>query len=106
MKKVRVPEEQVAALLGDYDENLRLLESIFGVYLTVRGEEITVDGESPAVERAAGFLFQVAELMERGQRLRKEDLQVAANLFQRDEGVVLADYFLEGRVRASPKKYV
>ncbi|PYT08336.1 MAG: hypothetical protein DMF49_05550 [Acidobacteria bacterium] len=106
MKKVRVPEEQVAALLGDYDENLRLLESVFGVFLSVRGDEITVDGESPAVERAAAFLFQVAELLERGHRLRKEDLRTAASLFQRDAGVVLADYFLEGRVRASSKKYV
>jgi phosphate starvation-inducible PhoH-like protein len=106
MKKVQVPEGQVASLLGDYDDNLRMLEAVFGVSLSARGDELTVDGEDPDVDRAAHFLSQIAGLMGRGYRLRKEDLQTAANLFRRDGGVVLADYFLEGRIRASAKKTV
>src|SRR5262249_50026658 len=106
MKKITVPEGEIPALLGDYDENLRLLESVFGVELAVRGGQVLVDGEGAAVDRAAAFLDQLSSLLERGHRLGKEDLRTAANLFRRDDGIVLSDYFLEGRVRASSKKSV
>ena len=106
MKKVRVPEAHLSALVGDYDENLRLLESVFGVFLSARGGEICVDGEEPAVEKAVGFLSQIAGTLAAGQHLKKEDLQAAAKLFRRNEGIVLSDYLVNGRVRTSQKKYV
>ena len=44
MKKVSLPDQGVAAILGDYDENLKYLEQTFGVNVSVRGGEFTVNG--------------------------------------------------------------
>ncbi len=106
MRKIPIPEREMSGLLGDYDENLRMLESAFGVALSARGGELTIQGDPDPVERAAGFFTQVADLIARGFIPRKDDLHAGANLLIRDPSAALADYFLEGRVRASAKKSV
>ena len=52
MKKIAVPEEGLDTLFGAYDENLKQLESLFGVRIRTQGNEITVDGEPAAVREA------------------------------------------------------
>jgi phosphate starvation-inducible PhoH-like protein len=105
-KKVLLPEGEMTGLVGDYDENLRMIESSLGVSLSVRGAEVTVRGEAGAVERAADFMGQLGSLMERGYHVRKEDLRVALNLVQREPDVTLTEFFLDTRIRASSKKQI
>ena len=42
---IAVPEEGLATLFGSYDENLRQLESTFGVRIRTQGHELIVEGD-------------------------------------------------------------
>ncbi len=46
--------EQAAELFGSFDENIRLIEQEYGVYLVVRDSELKITGEDPeSVDKAA-----------------------------------------------------
>ena len=51
MKKIAVPEEGLASLFGTYDENLKQLESAFGVRIRTQCNELTVEGDPSGVAR-------------------------------------------------------
>src|ERR687891_678876 len=56
MRKIAVPEEGAESLFGNFDENLKQLEGLFGVRIRTSGQELIVEGESADVERADYFL--------------------------------------------------
>jgi phosphate starvation-inducible PhoH-like protein len=47
MKRMTVPEEGIETLFGNYDENLKYLESLFNVRIRTQGHDLLVEGESP-----------------------------------------------------------
>ncbi len=55
-----VPDEGVESLFGSYDENLKHLESQFGVRIRTNGHELIVEGEAADVARAERVLDQLA----------------------------------------------
>jgi phosphate starvation-inducible protein PhoH and related proteins len=106
VRKVTVPDEDVESLFGSYDENLKQLESQFGVRIRTNGHELIVEGEAPDVARAERLLEQLVGLMRGGYKLAKGDVKTAAQLVSQDETVALADYFLRGATRTSGKRQV
>ena len=46
VRKVTVPDEDVESLFGSYDENLKHLETQFGVRIRTNGHELIVEGEA------------------------------------------------------------
>ena len=106
MRKISIPDEGVESLFGTYDENLKQLESQFGVRIRTAGNEIIVEGESADVVRADKVLDQLASLIRGGYRLAKGDVRTAAQLVAQDENVELADYFLRSTARTSAKRQV
>src|SRR4029077_11260068 len=105
IRKISVPDEGAEALFGTYDENLKQLESQFGVRIRTAGNEIIVEGESADVVRADKVLDQLASLIRGGYRLAKGDVRTAAQLVAQDEAVELADYFLRS-TKTSGKRQV
>ncbi len=105
MRKIPIPEEGVESLFGTYDENLKHLESQFGVRIRTTGNELIVEGESADVARADKVLDQLASLIRGGYRLAKGDVRTAAQLVAQDETVELADYFLRS-TKTSGKRQV
>ena len=69
MRKVQIPEEGAESLFGTYDENLKQLESQFGVRIRTTGSELIVEGDAADVARAEKVLDQLATLMRGGYRL-------------------------------------
>ena len=63
MKKIAVPEEGIETLFGSYDENLKLLESLFNVRIRTQGHDLLVEGDPPAVERVERVVDQLSALM-------------------------------------------
>ena len=106
VRKVTVPDEDVEALFGSYDENLKLLESQFSVRIRTNGHELIVEGEPPDVARAERVLDQLVGLMRGGYKLAKGDVKTASQLVAQDEAVALSDYFLRGAPRTSGKRQV
>jgi phosphate starvation-inducible PhoH-like protein len=109
MKKIAVPEEGLESLFGTYDENLKQLESVFGVRIRTQGNELTVEGDPSGVARAERTLAQLAGLMREGYRIGNGDVKTAAQLIAANEQVDLRDYLgktaskVAGRRQVAPK---
>jgi len=106
MRKIQIPEEGAESLFGTYDENLKQLESQFGVRIRTAGSELIVEGDPGDVARAEKVLDQLTSLMRGGYRLAKGDVKTAAQLVAQDENVELADYFLRSGTKTSGKRQV
>jgi len=106
MRKIQIPEEGAESLFGTYDENLKQLESQFGVRIRTSGSELIVEGDPADVARAEKVLDQLTSLMRGGYRLGKGDVKTAAQLVAQDENVELSEYFLRSATKTSGKRQV
>jgi phosphate starvation-inducible PhoH-like protein len=106
IRKIQIPEEGAESLFGTYDENLKQLESQFGVRIRTSGSELIVEGDPGDVARAEKVLDQLATLMRGGYRLGKGDVKTAAQLVAQDENVELSEYFLRSATKTSGKRQV
>ncbi|HEV7888871.1 MAG TPA: PhoH family protein [Acidimicrobiales bacterium] len=81
---VSVPNHLMAALLGQRDELLRLVEAAFpGTSIHVRGNEINVGGDDAA--RAARLFEELRLLLEQGQTLDVANIGRSIEMVQADE---------------------
>jgi phosphate starvation-inducible protein PhoH and related proteins len=106
MRKIQIPDEGAESLFGTYDENLKQLETQFGVRIRTAGKELIVEGEPADVARAEKVLDQLAGLMRGGYRLAKGDVKTAAQLVSQDDTVELSDYFLRSASKSAGKRQV
>jgi phosphate starvation-inducible protein PhoH and related proteins len=106
MRKIQIPDEGAESLFGTYDENLKQLESQFGVRIRTSGKELIVEGEPADVARAEKVLDQLSTLIRGGYRLGKGDVRTAAQLVAQDENVELADYFLRSATKTSGRRQI
>jgi len=106
MKKIAVPEEGLETLFGSYDENLKHLETQFGVRIRTQGHELTIDGDPQAVARVDYVVDQLASLIRDGYKLSNADVKTAADLVAHDASVDLRDHFLKGSLTAAGKRRV
>jgi phosphate starvation-inducible PhoH-like protein len=106
MRKVAVPDEGAEALFGNYDENLKHLETLFNVRIRTSGQELIVEGDAADTARAERVLDQLASLIRGGYKLAKGDVRTASQLVAQDDTVELADYFLRGGAKTAGKRQV
>ncbi len=106
MRKIQIPEEGAESLFGTYDENLKQLESQFGVRIRTTPTELIVEGDAADVGRAEKVLEGLTSLMRGGYRLGKGDVKTAAQLVAQDDSVELSEYFLRSATKTSGKRQV
>jgi phosphate starvation-inducible PhoH-like protein len=106
MRKIQIPDEGAESLFGTYDENLKQLESQFGVRIRTTPTELIVEGDAADVGRAEKVLEGLTSLMRGGYRLGKGDVKTAAQLVAQDESVELSEYFLRSATKTSGKRQV
>jgi phosphate starvation-inducible protein PhoH and related proteins len=92
---VVLPENGLTELFGIADENLRSIESAFGVRLVSRGNEISVVGEGEAETTVRRMLAELSELLAKGYPLRPGDVATAIRIFKEDPSASLVDFFLD-----------
>jgi len=93
MSQVTLAEEGLEALFGTHDENLRRIERAFGVQLHARGTEMRIEGEPQAVAAVEALIAGIAELAERGHRLRASEVRTAIRVIEEDPTVSLVEFF-------------
>jgi len=104
--KITLPEEGIETLFGSYDENLKHLESLYGVKVRTQGHELTVDGPPAAVAKVERLIGQLGALMADGFKIGNGDVKTAAQLMAADASVDLRDYFLKSSLTQSGRKRV
>ncbi|MGH9464121.1 MAG: PhoH family protein [Thermoanaerobaculia bacterium] len=94
MTEVILADEGIETLFGTLDENLRGIERALGVSLTARGNRLQIDGEPEAARLAESLVSQLSTLLEKGYRLRPEDVSTAVRVIREAPQTSLVEFFL------------
>src|ERR1051325_2327491 len=106
LKKVTLPEEGIRALFGPYDENIKYLENLIGVRVTLRGSDLMIEGNEADVQVVEKVLEDFADLFEEGRRMSNDELKSAFKQIAEDRAYTLRDYFTRTRLNPTGKKQV
>jgi phosphate starvation-inducible PhoH-like protein len=104
--KILVPGNHLMVdLLGQRDELLKIVEASFPVTIHVRGNEITVTGQTEDAERVGRLFEELVLLLERGQTFDREGLGRTIEMLKADQrpSEVLGTEVLRGRKPVRPK---
>jgi len=82
-------EQEIVALLGRHDENIRYLERVFGVRVVVRDGEIGISGETDEVGHAREAVDALLEAVRQGHILGKSEVRQLAEALQAGESIAL-----------------
>jgi phosphate starvation-inducible protein PhoH and related proteins len=106
MRKIPVPEEGVETLFGSYDENLRQLESTFGVRIRTQGHDLLVDGTPADEARVERTVSELSALLRDGYQVSNGDVKTVAQLVSENANVDLKDFLVKGPARAAGKRQI
>lgn len=76
--------EQLSALFGSFDANIRILEQGLGVSIVSRDSGIRVSGDDVAVERALTVIRNLLEFNARGEAITEQNVRYALSMVQED----------------------
>jgi phosphate starvation-inducible protein PhoH and related proteins len=95
----------MVGLLGQRDELLRLVEAAFPVQILVRGNEITITGDSVDTDRVGRLFEEMVVLLEQGHELDREGLGRSIAMLKADQRPteVLTTEVVRGRKTVRPK---
>ncbi|HEX2029881.1 MAG TPA: PhoH family protein [Actinomycetota bacterium] len=99
----------MVALVGQRDELLKVVEAAFDTHIVVRGNEITITGETEEAEAVAVLFEELLTLLDRGQVLTPNAVGHTIDMIKRD-GVrpsdVMSDVLLTSRGKSiAPKTF-
>jgi phosphate starvation-inducible protein PhoH and related proteins len=106
MRKISVPEDGIETLFGSYDENLRQLETAFGVRIRTQGSDLLVEGAPDDEVRVERTVSQLSSLLKEGYRVSNGDVKTAAQLVSENVDIELRDYFVRGATRSAGRRQV
>jgi phosphate starvation-inducible protein PhoH and related proteins len=106
MTQLTLAEEGIALLFGTGDENLHRIESAFGVGVSARGNQLQLTGEPDAVAAAGALLEQLSKLLERGYRLKPEDVSTAIRVLTESPETSLVEFFIADGALSSVRRLI
>lgn len=106
IKKIELPPRGLNTLFGVQDQNLKYLESLIGVSIGARGNEITIDGDPQNIKTVEQILRDFSELFDEGNSFTDKELRDAFKQIAEDRTYSLKDYFTRARFNPSGKKAV
>ncbi len=88
-KNIKINDiEHIAALFGNYDENIRLLEKRYNVLITAHSDYIKIFGDDNAVDLVAEVIDVLVSLVNKGEIITKQNIEYIMNLA--DDGNITA----------------
>ncbi len=98
--------DEARILFGKHDENLRLIESAFGVKITSRGDRLAITGDERSVSKSARLLDEILLVVRRGEILKRDEINYSIKLFNRDPEPDLSGIYLDKIEVSSKRQYV
>lgn len=87
-KKIYVDQtEYLYSLFGNFDQNMKSLEKIYGVRITNRGSDIKVTGTNTNVKKTAAVLEGMVLLLEKGETLTQQTIHYVMNCVDQDHSI-------------------
>lgn len=93
-------------LLGEHDENIKLLEKLQNVKLTARGNKVIVKGDEISSGIAENLLEQIYTIIKKGYPVYPADIDFANRMLSRDGSIDLEKVFLDTVFISSKKRVI
>jgi phosphate starvation-inducible protein PhoH and related proteins len=77
LKKIVLPEKGAEILFDSQDENVHLLENLFDVRISARGEHISIEGGTDGVQKISDILTDFSDLVSGGVSIENGELKNA-----------------------------
>ena len=106
MRKVLLSDRSLQLLFGPLDENVRFLESLFGVTIQTRDSSLAIDGEEDDVTALEKILVDFSTLVDRGHSITNGDLKSAFKQIAEDAALSLHDFFPKMQLLTTGKRQV
>ncbi len=106
LRKIVLPERGLESLFGPFDENLKTLESLLGVTVTVRGSDIVIEGDQDGVDAVERIVEDYTQLIRDGQKISSAELKSAFKQIAEDRAYSLQEHMTSARFNPSGKKQV
>lgn len=95
--------DEAKALFGKCDENLRLVESSFGVKIASRGERLLIKGNKDAVEKSANLFEELLLVLRRGGSIKRDEIAYSMKSIKKASCLDIHDIYLD-RIEVSSKR--
>ena len=82
MEKIEHPYIRKSAFSGVLDKNLKKLEKRLGISLSLRGDNLLIDGPPDKLDFAKQYFDIIQNLEEKGNSLKEEDFHIALDLLE------------------------
>ena len=106
LKKIVLPERGVENLFGPYDENIKTLEELLSVRVTVRGNDIMVEGGEEDVEAVERIFEDYADIIGQGRKISSAELKSAFKQIAEDRAYTLQEHMTSARINPTGKKQI
>jgi phosphate starvation-inducible protein PhoH len=106
LRKIVLPERGVETLFGPYDENIKILEELLSVRVTVRGNDILIEGEEGDVDAVQRIIEDYTALLDKGQKVTNAELKAAFKQIAEDRAYSLQAHMKSGVINPTGKKPV
>jgi len=93
-------------LFGEHDRNVKLIERLATVQLSVRGNSVSIAGSRFSVPLARGLLAQLYKITGKGYPLSPADIEYAYRILAEDAGADLERLFLDTVFISSKKRII
>jgi phosphate starvation-inducible PhoH-like protein len=98
--------ENLVSLFGEHDKNLKLLEKLEPVKLDVRGNILSITGDTLAVELTKNLLLQLHAILQKGYPLFAVDIDYAHRILSENSTTNLEKIFLDTVFISSKKRVI
>jgi phosphate starvation-inducible PhoH-like protein len=106
LRKIVLPERGIEALFGPYDENIKTLENLLHVSVTVRGNDVSVEGDEADVDAVQRIFEDYGQLVREGKNVAGADLKAAFKQIADDRDYSLRQHMTSARINPTGKKQV
>jgi phosphate starvation-inducible PhoH-like protein len=107
VRKVKLREgTNTAVLFGHHDRNLKLLEDEFGVRLSARGEELSIDGLSEPSRQVERVIVELAALANEGFDLTAEDVTHVLAALRREPDASIKELLFNSAPIVTKKRFI
>jgi len=94
------------SLFGEHDRNIKLIEKLASVKLTLRGNLLSVKGEQLAVDLIQNLIIQLYAILEKGYPIYPTDIDYAYRILSSNNTINLEKIFLDTVFISSKKRII
>ncbi|HQR36809.1 MAG TPA: PhoH family protein [Blastocatellia bacterium] len=106
LRKIVLPDRGIENLFGPYDENLKTLEELLSVRVTVRGNDIVIEGDEQDVDVVQRIVEDYSALVGQGRKISNAELKSAFKQIAEDRAYSLQAHMTSSRINPTGKKQV